>query len=58
MDLSFELRLKNGKLLPLVNGSSVKNAPQGAIDHLVHSLMQVIHTFAQADEYMKLFMAK
>ena len=50
------LRLKNGELLPLVNESSVKTEPQGAIDQLRHSLMQMIQIFSQADKYMKFFM--
>ena len=58
MDLSFALRLKNDKLLPLVNDSSVKTAPRGGINQLGNSLIQMIHAFSQADEDMKIFMAK
>ena len=58
MDLSFALRLKNGELLPSVNKSSVKTAPQGDIDQLGHSLMHTIHAFAHADKDMKIFMEK
>ena len=58
LDLSFAIRLKNGEILPSVNESSVKTAPQGVIDQLGHSLMRMIHAFAHADEDMKVFMAK
>ena len=58
LDLSFALRLKNGDILPPVNASSVKTAPQGTIDQLGHSLMRMIHAFAQADKEVKICMAK
>jgi len=35
-----------------------KTAPSGAIDQLGHSLMCIIHAFAQAEEVAKIFMAK
>ena len=50
--------LKNGELLPSVNKSYVKTAPQGAIVQLGHSLMQMIHLFEQSDKDMKNFMEK
>jgi hypothetical protein len=34
LDLSFRLRLKNGGVLAAVNDTTVKTAPQGAIDQL------------------------
>ena len=58
LDLSFAPRLKNGELLPSVNESSMKTAPQGAINQLGHSLIRMIHAFAQADEDMKNLKAK
>ena len=35
-----------------------KTAPQGAIVHLFHSLMRIIHAFAEADNNANIFMAK
>ena len=58
LDLSFALRPKNSELLPSVNKSSVKTAPQGNINQLEHPLMRTIHAFTQADEDMKKIMAK
>ena len=58
LDLSFSIRLASGYDVPLVNESSVKTAPSGAIDQLGHSLMQIIHAVVQADKDAKIFMAK
>ena len=58
LDLSFRLGLKCGKVLKSVNETSEKTAPKGAINQLGHSLMRMIHAFAQADEDVKIFMAK
>ena len=58
LDLSFAIKLENGGVIPSVNDTSEKTAPEGAIDQLGHSLMQLIHAFAQADEDAKIFMAK
>jgi len=58
LDLSFRLGLKCGEDLNSVNESTEKTAPKGAIDQLGHSLMRMIHAFAQADENAKIFMAK
>ena len=58
LDLSFSIRLAGGYELPLVNESSMKTAPGGAIDQLGHSLMQIVHVFEQADLDAKIFMAK
>ena len=58
LDMSFSIRLKNGKLLPSVNKLSVKTSPQGGINQLGNSLMQMIHAFTQVDRDMKIFMEK
>jgi len=58
LDLSFAIRLESGDIIPAVNETSVKTAPAGAVDQLGHSLMRVIHAFAQADPEAKIFMAK
>ncbi len=44
----------------MVNDTTVKMAPQGALDQLVHtlSLSRIIHAFAKAKEDAKIFMAK
>ena len=57
LDLSFAPRLKNGELLPSVNESYVKTAPQGGIEKLRHSLIRMIHVFTQVDGDMNIFMA-
>ena len=56
--LVFRAKAKNGELLPSVDDMSVKTAPQGATDQFGHSIMLMIHTFAQADEDMKICMEK
>ena len=38
LDLSFPVRLRQGRILPLVNATTVKTAPKSAIDQLGHSL--------------------
>ena len=53
LDLSFWLRLKDGGSL-LVNETSVKTAPQGAIDQIGHSLKRIIHAFAKAGDDKKI----
>jgi hypothetical protein len=58
LDLSFQLRLKYGRFLELVNGSTVKHAPSAALDQLGHALSRIIHAFAEAREEDKIFMAK
>ena len=59
--LSFECRLSNNKHIASVNATTVKTAPRGACDQMGHSLLRVIHAFAEADEKMpdaKIFSAK
>ena len=58
LDLSFALRLKKGELPPSGNKFSVKTSPQGGINQLGNSLMQMIHAFTQVDRDMKIFMEK
>ena len=58
LDLSFHLRLKQGGVLQLVNSTTVKTAPKGAIDQLGHSVSRIIHAFAEAKDDAVIFMAK
>jgi len=58
LDLSFVIKLENGGIIPSVNDTSEKTVPKGVIDQLGHSLMRIIHVFAQADVEAKIFMAK
>jgi hypothetical protein len=50
LDLSFKLRLENGGFVDLVNNTTEKWAPRGAIDQLGHSLKRLIHAFTEADD--------
>ena len=58
LDLSFSLRLKNGRILESVNDSTIKVAPKTSLDQLGQSLSRIIHAFAEAEEDAKIFMAK
>jgi hypothetical protein len=58
LDLSFSFRLKNGGILESVNDSTVKMAPQGALDQLGQALSRIIHAFAEADDNAKIVLAK
>ena len=58
LDLSFQLRLKNGGFWEAVNDTTVKTAPGGAIDQLGECLSWIIHAFTAAEEDAKIFMAK
>jgi hypothetical protein len=60
LDLSFNLRLSNGRVLLSVNDTTIKTALKGALDQLGHALYWIIHAFAEAedDENTKIFMAK
>ncbi len=42
----------------MVNDTTVKMVPQGALDQLGHALGRIIHAFAEAKEDTKIFMAK
>ena len=44
--------------MPSVNDNSEKTSPQGSIDQLGHSLLRMIHAFAEAEEEDFVFMAK
>jgi hypothetical protein len=48
----------NGGFLDLVNDSTIKMGPRGALDQLGHALSQIIHAFAKADDNDKILMAK
>jgi len=59
LDLSYKIRLKSSKVdIPLVNSTSVKTAPAGAIKQLGHSLQRIIQAFVQAPKDAKIFAAK
>jgi hypothetical protein len=58
LDLSFQLKLKNGGVLASVNDTTEKTAPKGVIDQFGDCLSRIIHAFAEADETAKIFMAK
>jgi hypothetical protein len=58
LDLSFALRLEDGGIIESVNNMMVKLAPKGAINQLGHSLKQIIHAFAKADDDAVILMAK
>ena len=58
LDLSFAICLASGKIIELVNETTKKTAPYGAIDQLGHSLTWIMHAFAEADDIAKIFMAK
>jgi len=58
LDLSFNLRLKQGGIVPSVNATTIKTAPKGAIDQIGHSLTHIIHAFAEAEEDTCIIMAK
>jgi hypothetical protein len=58
LDLSFNLQLKQGGIVPLVNVTTIKTAPKGAIDQLGHSLTCIILAFAETKEDAHIFMAK
>jgi hypothetical protein len=58
LDLLFQLRLKSGRVLLVVNDTMEKTMPKGAIDQIGESLLRIIHAFSKADNDAKLFMAK
>ena len=58
LDLSFPVRLSPTSVVPLVNNTTVKTAPKGAIDQIGHVLPRIIHAFAAAEDDAKIFMAK
>jgi hypothetical protein len=58
LDLSFKLCLEDGGIVELVNNTTEKWAPRGAIDQLGHLLKRLIHAFAEADDDAVILMAK
>ena len=58
LDLSFSLKLQCGRVVPSVNDSTTKSAPQASVDQLGHSLARLIHAFGEAGPDDKIFMAK
>jgi len=58
LDLSFSVKLHPSGEVPSVNGTTVKMAPQGAIDQIGHVLPRIIHAFAAAGDTDTIFMAK
>ena len=58
LDLSYKLKLTPEELLKLVNKSTPKTAPLGAIDQLGHSLSRIIHAFAEVNNNIIFFMTK
>jgi hypothetical protein len=45
-------------VVDLVNNTTEKLAPQGAINQLGHSLKWIIHAFAEVNDDAKILMAK
>jgi hypothetical protein len=58
LDLSFSLWLKDGTTIPSVNNTTVKTGPKGTVDQIGHSLLHIIHAFAETSDDDKIFMAK
>jgi hypothetical protein len=58
LDLSFNIQLEDGGVIQLVNSTTQKLAPRGAIDQLGHSLKRIIHAFAEVEEEAVVLMAK
>ena len=58
LDLSFSIQLTPKTVVPSVNSTTTKSAPQGAIDQIGHVLPRIIHAFATAEDDAKIFMAK
>jgi hypothetical protein len=58
LNLSFALRLKDWGIITSVNDTTEKWAPCRVIDQLGHSLKQIIHVFAEADNFAMVLMAK
>jgi hypothetical protein len=58
LDLSFQIRLRDGGFLDAVNDTMEKTAPGWAINLIRECLTRIIHAFAEADDNNKIFMAK
>jgi hypothetical protein len=46
---------ETGGILPLVNATTIKTAPKGAIDQLDHVLSCIIHALVKTDEDIIIF---
>ena len=55
--MSYSLQLFPQEVMHSVNTATTKTAPKGDIDQLGHLLLRIIHTFAEAGEDVKVFMA-
>jgi hypothetical protein len=58
LDLSFRVKLQDGRRVPSVNEGTTLMAPARAIGQLGHSLKRIIHAFAEAGDDAKVFMVK
>jgi hypothetical protein len=58
LDFSFRLKLKNGGVLVSVNDTTENTAPKRVIDQIGDCLSRIMHAFVEADETVKIFMAK
>ena len=58
LDLSFSIWFQYGIRVPLINKSSIKLAPWGAIHQFGHSLSRIIPAFASTTSNAKVFMTK
>jgi len=58
LDLSFELRLRPGKTIPSVNGTTTLSGPTAATDQFGQALARIIHAVAETADHEKIFMAK
>ena len=58
LDLSFLLKLTPHARVSSVNKNSEKTAPRGAIDQIIHILLHLIHTFAEALDCENIFQEK
>ena len=58
LDLSFSLKLAPQGHVLSVNFKKLKTAPGGAIHHIGHALLQLIHAFVEAWEGADMFQAK
>ncbi len=54
LNLSFTLRLQDTMAIPLVNKSTVKTGPKGAVNQLGNLFLQIIHAFAETDDKAKI----
>jgi hypothetical protein len=55
LDLSFGVKLAPGVRVPSVNETTTLQAPAGVIDQLGHSLLRLIHPYAEASDNERCF---